>query len=606
MKNYSLFMGCLLLACFAYGQVNLSPDGAFAECPDQWMIYTAINSFGGGCIYDWEVTNGEIQGGIQSSGKWTFSGGNLISVKWKNSTSSGTIKATARNCIDVNGNRERSETIAILTLQGVTPGTIFGPQSVPANNTSNRVYEVPQVNHPNRGTSDPNPLQVNGYEWEIPTGWTIVSGGNTKRVTLKPDAFTQGSIRVRGKLQGCDNSPYYSNWSQPFPVSRTIATPTAIAGNDGLDYVVCGDTDPITFSVSAVAGATSYTWTKPSGWSGSSTINSITLTPNGTSAGDITVKANSGPYTSSPQTRSLTVEPTDPNNPPATTGPSLLCNNAQATYTVSNVPAGTTVTWSKSSNLSIVSGQGTTSLRVKGASSGSGNAWVRPTLSNDCGNVLMDQKDFWLGSPEPAHNSTVYVTGYYGQDPITLVANGAYDFQISKTAGATQYSWQPPSGFSFVGTAPSISSASLWTPGQNGRYILKVYPSNSCGSAGTGYASLTIDIVGGTGGGPGDPNCPDPPCDIPISARITSGDDPTVIPPTNLDARAMDYHPKTGLVLRGFLPNTQVTILDASGTYITEYCYENAPIHFNGLTRGIYIAIAVDERKALKKRILIQ
>jgi len=40
------------------------------------------------------------------------------------------------------------------------------------------------------------------------------------------------------------------------------------------------------------------------------------------------------------------------------TGPTLLCNNAQGTFTVSNVPAGTSITWSKSSNLTIMSGKG--------------------------------------------------------------------------------------------------------------------------------------------------------------------------------------------------------------------------------------------------------
>jgi hypothetical protein len=46
-----------------------------------------------------------------------------------------------------------------------------------------------------------------------------------------------------------------------------------------------------TYSISAVSGATSYTWTLPSGWSGSSTSTSITTTA-GSAGGTISVSAN--------------------------------------------------------------------------------------------------------------------------------------------------------------------------------------------------------------------------------------------------------------------------------------------------------------------------
>ena len=288
------------------------------------------------------------------------------------------------------------------------------------------------------------------------------------------------------------------------------------------------------------------------------------------------------------------------------TGPALVCNNVNAAFTLSNVPEGMGISWAKSSNLSILSGQGTSSVTVKSANGlVNGVAWVRPTLSNDCGNAELDAFDFWLGSPEPAHNSTVYLIGYYGQNPITLASNGAYDFQISNTAGATSYYWQLPVGFSFVGSVSTNATASLWTPNQNGQYILRVHPENACGTNGTGNETLTINIIGGSGGGPGDPNCPDPPCEIPPGARVVTGGQ-TVIPPTNLDARAMAYHPNTGLVLKGFLPNAKVTVIDAVGKYMAEYCYNNNPIYMEGLAQGVYIAVAADERKVLKERILIQ
>ena len=44
-----------------------------------------------------------------------------------------------------------------------------------------------------------------------------------------------------------------------------------------------------TYSITAVANADNYTWTAPAGWTGTSTTNSITLTPTATAvSGNIT------------------------------------------------------------------------------------------------------------------------------------------------------------------------------------------------------------------------------------------------------------------------------------------------------------------------------
>lgn len=85
------------------------------------------------------------------------------------------------------------------------------------------------------------------------------------------------------------------------------SAPTAISGN----ATVCeGVTE--TYSVPAVAGAVDYTWTLPSGWSGTSTTNSITVT-SGTTGGTISVIANGPCGSSTATTLAVTVD----NNPSA-------------------------------------------------------------------------------------------------------------------------------------------------------------------------------------------------------------------------------------------------------------------------------------------------
>jgi len=83
-------------------------------------------------------------------------------------------------------------------------------------------------------------------------------------------------------------------------VGGTPATPGSITGS----ATVCpGSTN--TYSVAPVSGATSYTWTLPSGWSGNSTNNSIDATAG--SSGTISVTANNSFGSSSPRTFIVTV-----------------------------------------------------------------------------------------------------------------------------------------------------------------------------------------------------------------------------------------------------------------------------------------------------------
>lgn len=175
----------LLVALFtssAFASLSLSPNGTFAECPDEWITYTVTNTYPDGCGYNWTVTNGEIQGGSTTGNTSTFTGGNIVHIKWLNTTTSGSISVSAQNCNNANGNSSQNKTIPILSINGVTPSSITGSSSVAANITTNKVYEVTQINFPNIGSGDVSPYEVSDYEWQLPTGWTVVElGENIKK-----------------------------------------------------------------------------------------------------------------------------------------------------------------------------------------------------------------------------------------------------------------------------------------------------------------------------------------------------------------------------------------------------------------------------------------
>ncbi|TVR37761.1 MAG: hypothetical protein EA392_11760, partial [Cryomorphaceae bacterium] len=116
------------------------------------------------------------------------------------------------------------------------------------------------------------------------------------------------------------------------------AQPGTISG----DITLCNG-DDATFSVAAVPGATSYTWTLPNGWSGSSSTASINASA-GENGGAITVTANNNCGSSTAQTLNVTVN-SAPAQPGAISGDITFCDGDDATFSVAEVPGATSFTW---------------------------------------------------------------------------------------------------------------------------------------------------------------------------------------------------------------------------------------------------------------------
>src|SRR5690606_22698281 len=109
----------------------------------------------------------------------------------------------------------------------------------------------------------------------------------------------------------------------------------------GRSYV-CASTAQ-TYTVSPVGGAASYIWTLPSGWTGSSTTNTITTTTNANS-GTITVKALNGCGHSSVTSLPATVTNALP-TPGPITGSDTVCSGGLHAYSIAPVPGATSYNW---------------------------------------------------------------------------------------------------------------------------------------------------------------------------------------------------------------------------------------------------------------------
>jgi len=170
----------------------------------------------------------------------------------------------------INGNVESNQ---------VAPaGTITGATSVCQGQTS-VAYSVPAI------------ANATGYVWTLPSGATIASGNNTNAITVNySTTASSGNISVYG-TNSCGNgtgSPNFAVTVNPLPGVAGTITGTAS---------VCQGQTGVAYSVPAIANATGYVWTLPSGATIASGNNTNTITVNYSttaSSGNISVYGTNG------------------------------------------------------------------------------------------------------------------------------------------------------------------------------------------------------------------------------------------------------------------------------------------------------------------------
>jgi hypothetical protein len=111
------------------------------------------------------------------------------------------------------------------------------------------------------------------YVWTLPAGATIASGANTNSITVNFAAnASSGNITVYAN-NTCGNGAA----SPPFAI--TVTPLPAAAGNITGPASVCQGAASVVYTVPAIAGASTYSWTVPAGAiiTGGGTTNSITV-----------------------------------------------------------------------------------------------------------------------------------------------------------------------------------------------------------------------------------------------------------------------------------------------------------------------------------------
>jgi hypothetical protein len=236
------------------------------------------------------------------------------------------------------------------------------------------------------------------------------------------------------------------------------AASTAING----PYGVCRNSAGNVFTTPAVTGATSYQWTLPTGATGSSTTNSITLSFSSTYAtGNLSVRAVGPCGTSASFSRPVYANTAVPTAPTSISGPtSNVCASSTQTYTCTSVAAATSYQWTAPTNATIVSGQGTQTVTVSFAA----NFGASGSLS------VKSQNCFGLST---ARTLTVYsvpgTPGTIAGAANNVCSGNVLSYSVTAVPGASSYTWTAPTNTTIVsgqGTnSISLSIGSTFTTG---------------------------------------------------------------------------------------------------------------------------------------------
>ena len=260
----------------AYYQIHISGrSGAGVkiggECQGQTGIAYSISNPGDTYATNWSYVLGGTGATITNPNSQYSA-----TVDFSPTATSGTLRVAASNTCGTSAPRDLAITV---NTTPATPGLITG--SIAVCPLSTNAYSIAAVSG------------ATSYTWVLPGGWT---GSSTTTSINATASSSNGTITVKANNSSCSSTVQSLTITNGVPLA-----PGTITGNASN----CSGA-AATYSVAAVTGATSYTWSQPTGWTGTSTTNSITYSVVGV-AGNISVTANNSCGSSTSAAKAITV-----------------------------------------------------------------------------------------------------------------------------------------------------------------------------------------------------------------------------------------------------------------------------------------------------------
>lgn len=481
------------LTSYSQSPIISPTPGNYTVCPGERITYSVIPgpNFRNCTSFAWTVSNGSFSS--TSSVTSTTTTSLDVDVFWNDSPSTGTLTVSATGCTE--GPFTKSSTYAIRSLTGRVPQNLRYNQLQPYCSTIGIHLAVDVMFLENTGgTTGITQQRADGYEWTLPSGWKYNGSGGTVRtpqefIYIEPDnGCVGGSVTVKA-YKDCSSGRKYSSSAsvsinRPTP-SITVTPPSGYTGPS------CGAVQPVTFTVTPISCASTYTWVfngpdanTPTGWLSSpgpvvTNTNYITVTPSGTTrdAGSIQVTANLDCGT---QLTAITYNLDF--QEPQIIGPSLICSTGS--YSVQNA-TGAQVNW-LSSNTNILT------INSSGEASRVRSSWgeVELTATLSCDNLQVKRK-IWVGQPYP---EDFRIVNYQGTSENWEICPGTvYTFKSENHLNpyyTNNFNWQITNGTIHSGQGTRQINAS-W-PNDNSLGILSLTLSNSCGSGASDGAAFLV------------------------------------------------------------------------------------------------------------------
>ncbi|MFZ7144954.1 MAG: T9SS type A sorting domain-containing protein, partial [Bacteroidota bacterium] len=275
----------------------------------------------------------------------------------------------------------------------------------------------------------------------------------------------------------------------------TPNTPGSISGPGGL----CRNQTGIVFSVASVPGATSYNWYLPSGVTGSSTTNSITIAVGPSYMGGfICVEAVNFCGTSSQSCMNIPVMTTKPSQATPIVGPSIICGGTIGTYSTSSTNALSYFWKVTGTGVFIISGQGTNTVTVN-IPVGFGQGSIQVNGVNCLGNGLVRGMTL---TGIPIHSNAVI-------GPNFVCANNNVTYTMPLVSGAQNYVWTTTGDItlvsSFQNSVNSVANFNFGPSFTSGTITITV--SNTCGSYPRSFVVQSVPSQPGSISGPNTAMC---------------------------------------------------------------------------------------------------
>ncbi|HEY0679516.1 MAG TPA: T9SS type A sorting domain-containing protein [Chitinophagaceae bacterium] len=333
-------------------------SGERIACTGKTHIYS-ITPVNGASNYLWTLPAG-----------WTGSS-TTFSIAVTAGPSGGNISVTPRN----NCGSGISQTISVSTISSVPaqPGPISGNNLFCEN--THQTFSISPV----AGAAN--------YTWDCPLGWSYGAQGNSTSTLISFNiGINSGAVSVTAN-NSCGNSPLQV---LPVTVERIPPRPGLIQG----EPVVCENSNQL-FRVESVAGANSYSWTLPTGWTGSSNSTSIYTTP-GKNPGRILVRSINHCGTSGAIGKDISIVEI-PRKPDSIAGFRYVTAGKTHPYSTTSNNWATGYTWSVSGSGTIVSGQNSRQADIRWENPGVYTLSVKAT--NSCGMSIDENTKVYVSDP---------------------------------------------------------------------------------------------------------------------------------------------------------------------------------------------------------------